>query len=162
MLLEFVGDTNVDSSLDVVVFVREVVESFPHLRASIVAKLCESLDTIRSSKVRPVVVVVVVVQLLRSVTHSLSLSLLSLSLSLSKVFRASLWIIAEYAVDADELSTAMAALKDCLVRRQLLLLVLVLVLLLLLLCERLCFVYVVLFVLCCLCCLLLFCLLSFV
>eukprot|EP00179_Madagascaria_erythrocladioides_P021950 CAMPEP_0198360162 /NCGR_PEP_ID=MMETSP1450-20131203/137308_1 /TAXON_ID=753684 ORGANISM="Madagascaria erythrocladiodes, Strain CCMP3234" /NCGR_SAMPLE_ID=MMETSP1450 /ASSEMBLY_ACC=CAM_ASM_001115 /LENGTH=485 /DNA_ID=CAMNT_0044067135 /DNA_START=90 /DNA_END=1543 /DNA_ORIENTATION=+ len=51
LMMDFLGDANVASAVDVVIFVREVVESYPELRASIVAKLLEAMDTIGSSKV---------------------------------------------------------------------------------------------------------------
>ncbi|KAF9011340.1 coatomer beta subunit appendage platform-domain-containing protein [Cyathus striatus] len=40
-LMDFLGDTNNPSALDVVAFVREVTEKFPNLRASITPKLTE-------------------------------------------------------------------------------------------------------------------------
>ncbi|KAF8814026.1 coatomer protein [Phlegmacium glaucopus] len=50
-LMEFLGDSNNPSALDVVSFVREVVEKFPHLRATICEKLIATLSEIRSGKV---------------------------------------------------------------------------------------------------------------
>ncbi|KAG6891639.1 hypothetical protein C0992_001325 [Termitomyces sp. T32_za158] len=50
-LMEFLGDTNNPSALDVVSFVREVVEKFPHLRATITEKLISTLSEIKSGKV---------------------------------------------------------------------------------------------------------------
>ncbi|KAJ3571546.1 hypothetical protein NP233_g3685 [Leucocoprinus birnbaumii] len=50
-LMEFLGDTNNPSALDVVAFVREVVEKFPALRASICDKLISTLPEIKSGKV---------------------------------------------------------------------------------------------------------------
>ncbi|TFK38623.1 coatomer protein [Crucibulum laeve] len=50
-LMEFLGDSNNPSALDVVSFVREVVEKFPHLRASICEKLISTLSEIKSGKV---------------------------------------------------------------------------------------------------------------
>ncbi|KAF9055737.1 coatomer protein [Panaeolus papilionaceus] len=50
-LMEFLGDTNNPSALDVVAFVREVVEKFPHLRSTICEKLITTLSEIKSGKV---------------------------------------------------------------------------------------------------------------
>ncbi|KAG2067188.1 Coatomer, beta subunit [Suillus decipiens] len=49
-LMEFLGDSNNPSALDVVAFVREVVEKFPHLRQSICDKLIQTLTEIKSGK----------------------------------------------------------------------------------------------------------------
>ncbi|KAG1823810.1 adaptin N terminal region-domain-containing protein [Suillus subaureus] len=49
-LMEFLGDSNNPSALDVVAFVREVVEKFPHLRQSICEKLTQTLTEIKSGK----------------------------------------------------------------------------------------------------------------
>ncbi|CAA7265013.1 unnamed protein product [Cyclocybe aegerita] len=50
-LMDFLGDSNNPSALDVVAFVREVVEKFPHLRAAICEKLISTLSDIKSGKV---------------------------------------------------------------------------------------------------------------
>ncbi|KAG2022462.1 coatomer beta subunit [Coprinopsis cinerea AmutBmut pab1-1] len=50
-LMDFLGDSNNPSALDVVSFVREVVEKFPHLRAAITSKLISTLTEIKSGKV---------------------------------------------------------------------------------------------------------------
>ncbi|PPQ71431.1 hypothetical protein CVT24_011939 [Panaeolus cyanescens] len=50
-LMEFLGDTNNPSALDVVAFVREVVEKFPHLRSTVCEKLILTLPEIKSGKV---------------------------------------------------------------------------------------------------------------
>ncbi|RXW23073.1 hypothetical protein EST38_g2770 [Candolleomyces aberdarensis] len=50
-LMDFLGDSNNPSALDVVSFVREVVEKFPHLRSSITQKLINTLTEIKSGKV---------------------------------------------------------------------------------------------------------------
>ncbi|KAF8640580.1 hypothetical protein AX17_000242 [Amanita inopinata Kibby_2008] len=50
-LMDFLGDTNNPSALDVVSFVREVVEKFPQLRATITDKLTQTLTEIKSGKV---------------------------------------------------------------------------------------------------------------
>ncbi|KAG2151481.1 adaptin N terminal region-domain-containing protein [Suillus clintonianus] len=49
-LMEFLGDSNNPSALDVVAFVREAVEEFPHLRQSICDKLTQTLTEIESGK----------------------------------------------------------------------------------------------------------------
>ncbi|KAF9654103.1 coatomer protein [Thelephora ganbajun] len=50
-LMDFLGDSNNPSALDVVAFVREVVEKFPLLRKSIVSHLTSTLPEIKSGKV---------------------------------------------------------------------------------------------------------------
>ena len=50
-LMDFLGDSNNPSALDVVAFVREVVEKFPPLRKSIVSHLISTLVEIKSGKV---------------------------------------------------------------------------------------------------------------
>ncbi|EGG22123.1 coatomer protein complex beta subunit [Cavenderia fasciculata] len=51
LLMEFLGDSYKQSAVDVVVFVREVVESYPDLRTNVVKKLIDSLSLIKISKV---------------------------------------------------------------------------------------------------------------
>lgn len=51
VLMEFLGDSNNLSAVDVIAFVREVVEKFPALRSDITSKLLESLTEVRSGKV---------------------------------------------------------------------------------------------------------------
>ena len=51
LLMDFLGDSNVASAMDVIIFVREVVETYPNLREAIVRKLLESLFQIKSDKV---------------------------------------------------------------------------------------------------------------
>jgi coatomer subunit beta len=50
-LMDFLGDSNNPSALDVVAFVREVVEKFPFLRPTITEKLTATLGSIKSGKV---------------------------------------------------------------------------------------------------------------
>jgi coatomer subunit beta len=50
-LMDFLGDSNNPSALDVVAFVREVVEKFPPLRKSIISHLIYTLPEIKSGKV---------------------------------------------------------------------------------------------------------------
>lgn len=51
VLMEFLGDSNNPSAVDVVAFVREVVEKFPALRSSITEKLLETFMDMKSGKV---------------------------------------------------------------------------------------------------------------
>jgi coatomer subunit beta len=45
------GDTNSSSALDVVFFVREIMETNPKLRPTILARLLDTFSQIRSSRV---------------------------------------------------------------------------------------------------------------
>ena len=49
--MEFLGDASNASAVDVIAFVREVVEKFPNLRSSIVEKLLATFGEIKSGKV---------------------------------------------------------------------------------------------------------------
>lgn len=49
--MEFLGETNNPAAVDVIAFVREVVEKFPDLRQSITEKLVQTLPDIKSGKV---------------------------------------------------------------------------------------------------------------
>jgi coatomer subunit beta len=51
VLMEFLGDSSNPSAVDVISFVREVVEKFPDLRSSIVDKLLRTFGDIKSGKV---------------------------------------------------------------------------------------------------------------
>ena len=51
LLMDFLGDTNTASALDVVLFVREIMETNAKLRASILDRLLDSYNQIRSSRV---------------------------------------------------------------------------------------------------------------
>ena len=51
VLMDFLGDASNSSAVDVIAFVREVVEKFPNLRAGIVDKLLETFAEIKSGKV---------------------------------------------------------------------------------------------------------------
>ncbi|KAG7538272.1 Clathrin/coatomer adaptor adaptin-like N-terminal [Arabidopsis suecica] len=53
LLMDFLGDTNVASALDVAVFVREIIESNPKLRVSIITRLLDTFYQIRAAKVNP-------------------------------------------------------------------------------------------------------------
>ncbi|WFD01369.1 coatomer subunit beta [Malassezia obtusa] len=50
-LMNFLGDSNNPSAVEVIAFVREVVERFPNLRDNILAKLIRSFPDFRSGKV---------------------------------------------------------------------------------------------------------------
>ena len=49
--MEFLGDASNASAVDVIAFVREVVEKFPNLRSGIVDKLLQTFPDIKSGKV---------------------------------------------------------------------------------------------------------------
>lgn len=51
VLMDFLGDSNNPSAVDVISFVREVVEKFPELRAAITDKLITTFGDIKSGKV---------------------------------------------------------------------------------------------------------------
>jgi coatomer subunit beta len=51
LLMDFIADFNNAAAVDVISFVKEVVEKFPHLRASIVSKLLSTLGEVRAGKV---------------------------------------------------------------------------------------------------------------
>ena len=51
LLMDFLGDPNTASAMDVVFFLREIVETNEKLRETLLARLQESLYTIRSSRV---------------------------------------------------------------------------------------------------------------
>lgn len=51
LLMDFLGDTNVASALDVVFFVREVMETNEGLRPTVLSRLLDSYSEIRSSRV---------------------------------------------------------------------------------------------------------------
>lgn len=51
MLMDFLGDSNVASAIDVAVFVREIIETNPKLRVSIITRLLDTFYQIRASRV---------------------------------------------------------------------------------------------------------------
>lgn len=51
VLSEFLSDTNEQAATDVLVFIREAIQKFEHLRPLITEKLIESFPAIRSVKV---------------------------------------------------------------------------------------------------------------
>ncbi|KAI8982127.1 adaptin N terminal region-domain-containing protein [Mycotypha africana] len=51
VLMEFLGDSNNPAAVDVVAFVREVVQKFPGLRESILEKLLDTFSDMKSAKV---------------------------------------------------------------------------------------------------------------
>lgn len=51
MLAEFLSDTNEQAATDVLIFIREAIQKFPHLRSLIIEKLIETFPAVRSVKV---------------------------------------------------------------------------------------------------------------
>ncbi|KZF26381.1 coatomer subunit beta-like protein [Xylona heveae TC161] len=51
LLMDFIADLNNTSAVDVITFVKEVVEKFPQLRPSIVERLVQTLGEVRAGKV---------------------------------------------------------------------------------------------------------------
>ena len=51
LLMDFIADFNATSAVDVISFVKEVVEKFPRLRPSIVERLVTTLSEVRAGKV---------------------------------------------------------------------------------------------------------------
>ncbi|OJD23094.1 hypothetical protein ACJ73_05553 [Blastomyces percursus] len=51
LLMDFIADFNNNSAVDVISFVKEVVEKFPKLRASIIERLVSTLSEVRAGKV---------------------------------------------------------------------------------------------------------------
>jgi coatomer subunit beta len=51
LLINFLGDENAASALDVIYFVREIVEEYDHLRSGILTKLVENFNEIRAQSV---------------------------------------------------------------------------------------------------------------
>ncbi|KAE8731642.1 Coatomer subunit beta-1 [Hibiscus syriacus] len=51
LLMDFLGDNNVPSAIDVVVFVREIIETNPKLRVSIITRLLDTFYQIRAARV---------------------------------------------------------------------------------------------------------------
>ena len=51
VLMDFLGDSNNTAAVDVIAFVREVVERFPDIRSSIVERLLAAFGDIKSGKV---------------------------------------------------------------------------------------------------------------
>jgi len=51
LLMNYIGDENTAGAKDVILFVRHIVEEYPKLRGSILSRLLENFDEIRSSDV---------------------------------------------------------------------------------------------------------------
>ncbi|KAL7148464.1 hypothetical protein ABFS83_06G180000 [Erythranthe nasuta] len=51
LLMDFLGDSNIASAMDVVVFVREIIETNPKLRVSIITRLLDTFYQIRAARV---------------------------------------------------------------------------------------------------------------
>ena len=49
--MDFMGDANQTSAVDVVLFVREIVETYPQLRDVVMPKLLQTFPTIQASRV---------------------------------------------------------------------------------------------------------------
>jgi len=49
--MDFISDFNNSSAIDVIAFVKEVVEKFPALRSSIIERLMGTLGEVRAGKV---------------------------------------------------------------------------------------------------------------
>ena len=47
--MDFMGDANQTSAVDVVLFVREIVETYPQLRDVVMPKLLQTFPTIQAS-----------------------------------------------------------------------------------------------------------------
>lgn len=74
LLMDFLGDQNVASALDVAFFVREIIETNPKLRESIIARLLDTFYQIRSSRVASCALWVVgeFAQSLEEVNHAIA------------------------------------------------------------------------------------------
>ncbi|EPS61596.1 hypothetical protein M569_13199, partial [Genlisea aurea] len=51
LLMDFLGDSNVASAMDVIIFVREIIETNPKLRVSIITRLLDTFYQIRAARV---------------------------------------------------------------------------------------------------------------
>ena len=51
LLKDFIGDSNLPSTIDVVIFVREIIQTNPKLRASILTRLLDTYYQIQASQV---------------------------------------------------------------------------------------------------------------
>lgn len=51
LLMDFISDFNNSSAVDVIAFVKEVVEKFPALRSPIIERLMSTLGEVRAGKV---------------------------------------------------------------------------------------------------------------
>ncbi|KAL8517801.1 hypothetical protein ACS0TY_009209 [Phlomoides rotata] len=51
LLMDFLGDNNIASAMDVAVFVREIIETNPKLRVSIITRLLDTFYQIRAARV---------------------------------------------------------------------------------------------------------------
>ncbi|KAA3477808.1 coatomer subunit beta-1 [Gossypium australe] len=51
LMMDFLGDSNVASAIDVIVFVREIIETNPKLRVSIITRLLDTFYQIRAARV---------------------------------------------------------------------------------------------------------------
>ncbi|XP_011044987.1 PREDICTED: coatomer subunit beta-1-like [Populus euphratica] len=51
LLMDFLGDSNVASAIDVAIFIREIIETNPKLRVSIITRLLDTFYQIRAARV---------------------------------------------------------------------------------------------------------------
>ncbi|KHG16299.1 hypothetical protein F383_23779 [Gossypium arboreum] len=51
LMMDFLGDSNVASAIDVIVFVREIIETNPKLRVSVITRLLDTFYQIRAARV---------------------------------------------------------------------------------------------------------------
>ncbi|MBA0867612.1 hypothetical protein Goshw_001967 [Gossypium schwendimanii] len=51
LMMDFLGDSNVASAIDVIIFVREIIETNPKLRVSIITRLLDTFYQIRAARV---------------------------------------------------------------------------------------------------------------
>jgi coatomer subunit beta len=78
VLIDFVGDNNATSAVDVIVFIREVIETYDDLRSGLLAKLIDVLSQIK----------------------------------FEVVYRATLWVLAEYSRSPEEVDGAITAVLN--------------------------------------------------
>ena len=51
VLMEFLADSGNSSAVDVIAFVREVMEKFPHLRGDLITRLLETFTEMKTGRV---------------------------------------------------------------------------------------------------------------
>lgn len=80
VLVEFLSDSNELAAADVLIFVREAIQKFPHLQELVIEKLLEAFPAIKSSKIQ----------------------------------RAALWILGEYATSVKDIMDVIAVVNQTL------------------------------------------------
>ena len=108
LFVRFQGD-NSASAVDVIVFVREVVETYPDLRQGIVGKLLQSMDQIKSAKVGCISSHDRLVY--EKPSTNFSAELIRVLSCWIKVYRGALWIIGEYSVSLQDIEKAFTTVK---------------------------------------------------